>query len=239
MNQEKSISYDLPLRIFHFLFAVLFITSFSIAKFVDDESILYTFHMISGILMTFIIILRVFWGFFGSKFSKFSSFQLKPSLLVKYLKSIVIGESKRYLGHNPASSYAAIAMFLLTIALFLSGLFMVKGVNKHFFEEVHELSANTFIVLVIVHIAGVLFHQFRHDDGLITSMFNGQKNAVFGEVGISSTKRFVAFLFIALFVMFSLYLKMNFNFEKQSLNLFGTHLQLGEIENAQDHDDDD
>ena len=46
----KKISvYDLPTRFFHWLFASLFIAAFAIAKTVDDESPLFSYHMLAGL----------------------------------------------------------------------------------------------------------------------------------------------------------------------------------------------
>ena len=115
--------------------------SFSVAKLVDDDSVPYAYHMISGIIMVSMVLLRIVWGFAGSKTAKFSSFRLNPSELFSYITLIVSSKSKRYLGHNPASSYAAILMMVLTIGIGFSGLMMSLRINKHFFEEIHELMA--------------------------------------------------------------------------------------------------
>jgi cytochrome b len=92
--------YDLPTRAFHLLFAVLFVTSFFIGKFIDDDSALYAYHMLSGLTMVFMVILRIVWGIIGSKYAKFSSFKLNPKDLAWYFQSILSGKSKRELGHN-------------------------------------------------------------------------------------------------------------------------------------------
>ena len=47
-------------------------------------------------------------------------------------------------------------MMILVIFIASTGLLMVLDINEHFPEEVHELLANTFILLVIAHIAGVV-----------------------------------------------------------------------------------
>ena len=167
---ENLKAYDLPVRIFHWVFALLFVMSFSIAKLIDDDSMLYAYHMLSGILMVFMVFLRVVWGLVGSKTSKFSSFKLKPSELIAYAGSIVSSSSKRYLGHNPASSYAAVLMMVLTMGIGFSGLMMSFRVNKHLFEEVHELLANGFLILVFLHVSGVLLHQIKHNDGMLFSI---------------------------------------------------------------------
>lgn len=62
---KQTLIYDIPTRIFHWLFVALFLFSFLIAKNVDDESVLFSYHMISGILLTGIVLLRAFWGLMG------------------------------------------------------------------------------------------------------------------------------------------------------------------------------
>lgn len=225
---ENSKAYDLPIRIFHWVFALLFVSSFSIAKLIDDESTLYAYHMLSGILMVSIVILRIVWGFLGSETSKFSSFHLRPSELIDYLKSVMSTESKRYLGHNPASSYAAIVMMIFALGLGFSGLMMSLRINKHFFEETHELMANGFIIVVLFHIAGVIIHQLRHRDGLIYSMFNGKKAKIDGKNEIKSNHSIMAIIFVISIVSVGTYLVNNFNESTGKLSVFGTQIQLGE-----------
>lgn len=77
-------AYDLPTRVFHWIFALLFITSYSIVNFVDDESAIYAYHMISGMVIAFMATLRILWGFSGTTYARFSSFMLKPNDLINY-----------------------------------------------------------------------------------------------------------------------------------------------------------
>ena len=230
---ENIKAYDLPVRIFHWVFALLFLMSFSIAKIIDDDLMLYAYHMLSGILMVFMVFLRVVWGFVGSKTSKFRSFKLKPSELIAYVGSIVSSAPKRYLGHNPASSYAAALMMVFTVGIGFSGLMMSLRIYKHFFEEVHELLANGFLVLVLLHIAGVLLHQLKHKDGMIFSMLNGKKAKIVDESEIKSNHPIVALVFVVFLMGMGSYLLKSFDGNTGKLNVLGTQLQLGENE----HDD--
>ena len=240
---ETSKAYDLPIRIFHWVFALLFITSFTIAKVIDDESTLYAYHMLSGILMVSMVLLRVVWGFVGSKTSRFSTFHLSLSELILYFRSVASSKSKRYLGHNPASSFAAVLMMFFTVGIGLSGLMMSLRIYKHFFEEVHELLANGFLLVVLFHVAGVLLHHVKHNDGLIFSMLNGVKAKVDGESEIKSTHIIVAILFVVFLASMSSYLLISFDGNSGKLNVLGAQLQLVEIEHdidhGFDHDDDD
>jgi cytochrome b len=236
---ETSKAYDLPVRIFHWAFAILFVLSFSIAKFIDDESILYIYHMLSGIMMVFLVILRVIWGFAGSSTSRFSSFRLNPIDLLSYITSLFSTHSKRYLGHNPASSYAAVLMMAFTIGIGLSGLMMSLSINKDFFEEIHELLAHGLLIVVIFHIAGVILHQARHQDGMIFSMLSGKKAKLNGENEIKSNHTVVALVFAVSIVVMGNYLLRNLDSNTGKLSLFGSQLQLGENENDNEEENEE
>lgn len=228
---ERVQVYDLPLRAFHWLFGILFIFSFSVGNYVDDDSWLYAYHMLSGITMSFMVVLRIIWGFVGSRYSRFSSFKLKPAELVGYFKAVISGRAKRELGHNSASSYAGIGMFFVTFLLLTSGLFMLNDIGDDFIKEVHEVLSLVFLIIVLFHIAGVVFHQFRNKDGLITSMFTGKKDKVEDQLPIDDKRLGSFFLFVFLLLSFTTYLGFSYNSKTNHLSLFGTDLSLGEKDN--------
>ncbi len=225
--------YDLPTRLFHWIFGALFLGAFLIAKNIDDDSALYPVHMMLGMTMAVAVVLRVLWGIFGSKFARFSSFQLNPIALINYFKSIVTSKSIRTYSHNPASSWAALVMMALALTLAFTGFMMAKGVNKDFFEEIHELSANAFIIVVIGHVAGVLLHMFKHRDAIALSMMTGKKTEVAGEVGIENNHIGAGLVFLIVLGLFGFNLNKNYDPTNRTLNLFGNQLQLGENESAE------
>lgn len=227
---QKTKVYDLPTRLFHWLFAGVFLSAFFIAKVIDDESPAYSYHMLLGLVLVFAVWLRIIWGFVGSRYARFSSFALRPAELLRYFKDFLSRKSDRKLGHNPASSWAALIMMALAIGLGVTGFLMTTGGNKDALEDVHELMANAFIVVVIAHISGVVLHTLRHRDWIALSMVSGKKQSVSGEGGISQSYRGVAFLFVALVSVFVFHLGKNFDPRDQSLRLFGSTLQLGEAE---------
>ena len=219
--------YDLPLRIFHVVFVILFLFSFSVGKFVDDESLLYSYHMLSGMIMSFLVLLRVIWGFWGSKYSRFSSFNLNIKDLFDYFKHIFTTSSQKVLGHNSASSFAAIFMFILTFLLFATGLMMTLKMSKEFFEEIHEISSTFFILIAIGHILGVILHQLKHKDNMIFSMISGKKASIEGSSSIVKNYNSVALILIFIILSFASFLLYNFDTDTQKLNVFNTTLKLG------------
>ncbi len=51
---KKDLVYDLPTRLFHWLFAGLFLTGFVITKVIDNESSWFDYHSLAGLtLVTF------------------------------------------------------------------------------------------------------------------------------------------------------------------------------------------
>lgn len=231
---KKTTVYDLPLRFFHWLFALLFITAFIIANTADDDSSLFSYHMLAGLSLLFMLVLRLIWGFIGSTYARFSSFRLNTSELLGYFRDSFMGNVKRYLSHNPASSYAAILMFVFTAGLGVTGILMATGNSSEFHEEAHEVMANLFLATVVLHILGLIIHHFRHKDALWSSMLDGKKKAIAKEEGISSAQPIAGIIFLLLTLSWMGYLNAQYNRQSQSLDLFGNRLELSEHENEGD-----
>lgn len=225
---KKVLSYDYPTRIFHWTFAVLFITIFSIAKIVDDESIVFSYHMILGIILAFAVLMRVLWGFLGSRYAKFNSFELHPKHLMEYFSTLLKGKTKFYAGHNPASSWAAIIMMILALGLAVTGMQMAQNNNKELFEEIHEILGNVFLVTAIAHVAGVVYHTISHKDMIGLSMIHGKKTTEEAVSDIPSKHPLAALTFIVLIIIFGARIASQFDPANRSLNFFGTTLHLGD-----------
>jgi cytochrome b len=225
---NKTMVYDWPTRIFHGLFALLFVVAYVIAETVSDESSFFTIHIMAGLTIGFILILRIGWGFFGTTFARFSSFKLNPVELLQYLKDVVVSKTKSYLGHNPGSSYAAVVMFVCAVGLVTTGVMMTGGSKSDFYEETHELLANVFLIAVVAHIGVIIFHHVRHRDSLWSSMFDGKKEAIPGKVGITNSKRWAAILFIILTLTWIGYLYSTYDSVNQTIDVFGQELRAGE-----------
>src|SRR5689334_6459120 len=148
---RSTLVYDLPTRLFHILFGGLFITAFTIAN-VAEESPAFPYHMLAGALLAALVILRVIWGIAGTRYARFSSFELKPATLIDYFKHIVSGRTRTWAGHNPASSWAAVIMIGLAAGLAVTGVLMINGGERY--EDLHELLANAFLATALLHVAG-------------------------------------------------------------------------------------
>ena len=224
----KKLVYDLPLRLFHWLFAFYFLFAFIIAKTVDSESLTYSYHMMAGLTLGFAVVLRILWGIIGSRHSQFKNFELHPKKLVQYGLNVFKKNAPIFSGHNLASSWAAIVMFTLTLGLVISGSLMATTPDKEKFEDIHEIFANSFILIVIAHIAGIIIHTIKHKDLIGLSMLNGRKKNVADHEAINKSYVGFGFAFIALIIGFNIVIGKNFNPETRKLTLLNITFNLGE-----------
>lgn len=231
--------YDLPTRLFHGLFAVCFLIAFAISNTVDDDSRIFSYHMIAGLVLCFLLPWRFLWGVVGTRHARFSDLQLSPVAFVNYMKGIFSQSTHLWSGHNPASSWAAVVMLLLGLGMSASGLLMVTDNGGEILKDIHELLANTFIIVVLMHIAGIVIHTMRHKDPIGMSMASGCKRHA-PETGTPVPNHTLAgILFLVLMVVFASYLLMNFDATSRNLSVFGTQLHLGEVEEngSSEHND--
>jgi cytochrome b len=225
MNKAKV--YDLPTRVFHWLFAGLFIAAFGIAQLTDDESPWFSQHMLLGLILVVTTMLRIIWGVVGSRYARFSSFPLNLGRLIEYLRATFTTKGKAYFAHNPASAWAAVMMMGLSLGLGVTGYLMAGG-QKETFEDIHELMANAFAFVAVAHVAGVVLHSLRHRDGIALSMIHGQKNRVGEASPIANSHRLAAMAMAGVVGLFAFHVYKNYDAAQATTSVFGVKLQLGE-----------
>jgi cytochrome b len=229
---DKAKVYDLPTRLFHWLFAGIFVAAYAIAKLVDGESAWFSQHMLLGLILFVTTLLRVVWGIFGSKYARFSSFPLSPLRLVEYFRDILSTKGGSYFAHNPASAWAAVAMIVLALGLGVTGYLMASG-QKETFEDIHELMANAFAFVVVAHVAGVVLHSLRHRDGIALSMIHGRKDNKEGASPLAKSHSLVAIGMAGIVGLFAFHTYKNYDAAQATTSVFGVKLQLGENDSAE------
>jgi cytochrome b len=233
---RRVLVYDLPTRFFHWLFAGFFVAAFSIAELVDDGSVWFPLHMLAGLCMVFLVTLRLAWSLLGTRHARLSDLVLSPAQLVAYLKGMVSGGTAQWIGHNPASSWAAVAMVCLALGLGATGYLMTIGAAGDVLEDAHELMANAFLAIALLHIGGVVVHVLRHRDRLQSAMVSGRKQAQSSDQQPVRSRPVAGFAFAAFTALFIGYLLQHYDAQPRTLQLFGTTMQLGEVEDDRGSD---
>ena len=224
---NRLLVWDLPVRLFHWVFAGSFLASFAVASLVDDDARAFTLHMWLGGLMVFALLLRLLWGVVGSRHARLAAFPLRPGALVAYLRDAFRGGGQRFVGHNPGSAWAVVAMFTFAMGLGATGLMMASG--GEVVEELHEIFAWAMVATVGAHLAGIAWHTLRHRENIALSMIDGRKRVDAAEaIGVAHPVVGVAFL--ALVGLWGGALLQGYDPVNQQVRLpvLGTTLQLGE-----------
>jgi len=82
------------------LFHWALVVFFAIAFISSEES--RKLHVIFGYSVLFLVLFRILYGFVGTKYARFSDFLYHLAQIADYLKGLLIGRPKHYIGHNPA-----------------------------------------------------------------------------------------------------------------------------------------
>lgn len=181
MANEKRLVWDLPLRVFHWLFATSIFASWYTAE-VDEMEI----HFWLGYFMIGLVVFRLIWGFIGPKHARFSSFLKSPPAIWGYLK----GKSPHTVGHNPLGGLMVIAMILLVGAQAATGLFAtddiiwagpynpsVSGETAEGLTAFHHYNFNVILGAIVLHLLAIAFYAFGKRQNLIPPMLHGHKLA--------------------------------------------------------------
>jgi cytochrome b len=227
---ERHLVYDLPTRVFHVLFATLFIAAYAIANLNESESGAFPYHMLLGLTLTFLVCWRVLWGIMGTQHARFSGFALRPTELFHYLKSLVKGANRRWAGHNPASSWGGVGMMALGLLLGTSGIAMTYFDLKPELEEVHALLAHAFMVLVGAHVLGIAFHTFKHRDAIALSMIDGKKQDVVMKDQVQKPHKLAGIFLVLVVALFGVYVFKNYDAASGQLKILTVKIQLSKIQ---------
>lgn len=179
--------WDPLVRVFHWSL----VAAFAIA-YVTEEDWLGV-HTTAGYVVLGLVGFRLAWGLVGTRYARFSSFVRRPRAVLAYLRDMIGGRERRYLGHNPAGAAMILALLAALLLTAASGL-AVYGIEpgagplagwlagaghgwEEFFEETHEFFANLTLALVGLHVAGVILTGWRHGENLVRAMVTGRKRA--------------------------------------------------------------
>lgn len=169
--------WDLAVRLFHWSL----VAGFAIAYLTGDSERQRELHVNAGYVVLGLIAFRLVWGLIGSRYARFKSFWYSPREAWAYLQGLLRGTAPRYLGHNPLGSYAIYAILLLAVATGASGYMMFNEIGGEELEEVHEFFANTWLLVIIGHVGGVIASSFAHRENLARSMITGRKTPMTGD----------------------------------------------------------
>ncbi len=164
--------WDPLVRLFHWSLVAAFAAN---ALFVDEESAL---HLWLGYTIVGLVLIRILWGFVGSRYARFSSFPPSLSGATGQLTEIATGRRRIHPGHTPLGALMIYNLLASLLAIGLSGYMMTTNMfwGIEWVEDLHEAFAIWVEISVVLHIAAVIFESRRTKVNLPRAMVTGYKN---------------------------------------------------------------
>lgn len=179
--------WDIPVRLVHWSIVLLVP-----ALWLSAENGKADLHMTLGLTMLGLVVFRLLWGLFGSSTARFSDFVRGPGKVLAYLRGQRSGggDHAPVVGHNPLGGWSVMALLGLLAAQVGVGLFVQDeeglevGPLNHLVSydtgeallEVHELIFNLLVVLVVIHVAAIVWYAVVKKDRLVPPMITGVKD---------------------------------------------------------------
>ena len=167
--------WDWPVRLTHWFFVVAVI-----AMWWTGEEGLFEWHSKLGYVILTLVVSRLIWGFVGSYHARFTHFVRGWKAVTGYVK-----EPIETVGHNPLGALSVLALLGILLFQGVTGLFSADDVAfdgplsylagdfSHTMTELHEASWAVLQGLIVLHIAAIIFYQWRKKQPLLQAMLRG------------------------------------------------------------------
>lgn len=183
MIKAKTIPvWDPFIRLFHWSL----LGTFGLCYFTQEEE--YETHLLAGYFVLGLVLARIIWGLIGSRHAHFRDFLYPPTRVIAYLRGFLSGQLERYIGHTPAGGMMIILLLTSMLVITLSGIALDGAENRagllgstaiftllEPIRRVHEISTDTALLLITIHVSAVLTTSVMHKENLPRSMLNGRK----------------------------------------------------------------
>lgn len=186
--------WDPLLRGFHWLLAFFVVLAWCLGQFGPAKM---TLHFWCGYVVIGLLAFRLIWGFIGPKPARFATFIRGPNATMGYLRGIFSREPSHWPGHNPLGALSVIAMLAALVAQVTSGLISdpddyinvgplasyVSSSTRAKAVGWHEAGATIILILVLLHVAVILYYRFWKREDLVKPMVTGWKDVRRGTDG--------------------------------------------------------
>ena len=168
--------WDLPLRLFHISLILLVIGSMSSAK-----MNMLDLHQYFGVALLGLVFFRILWGFFGTFYSRFTSFNLSiVDALSQFSKTNNITSIR-----TPIGCYSTIIIMMVLLSISVSGLFSSDDILYDAplsfltpnltsdWTYIHNILHYLLYTLIGIHIFAILYYQIVKKMKIIERVLDG------------------------------------------------------------------
>jgi cytochrome b len=176
--------WDLPTRIMHWALVVAIAVCWWTG--IHDE---LEYHLYSGYVILWIVLMRIFWGVWGSSTARFAGFVRGPKAILDYARTLHRRGGAQTHGHNALGAISVLVMLGLVLAVVGVGLFAVDVdglysgplsvfVDFHTGRHLAHLHYTVFTYLLAaigLHLLAVFFYYAYKRHNLVFPMISGKR----------------------------------------------------------------
>jgi len=239
----KTYIWSAPIRLFHWLLAIGFATAYILGDY--DE--IHNYHFAAGAFVGTMLFFRLIFGFIGARYAHFRDFPIGFKSIKDFIQHF-FSQPKTYAGHNPVASLVMLGIFLIGIFCSISGFLLYSTENPTFIhtnlgedtlEEIHEICANLFLILVGFHLLGLLAEAIFHPKAqTIKSMLTGYKTVEGENTQLTSFQKTFAIIGFIVPFIFS-YLAFGLPIEQEGGGKNTNESEYSEQSEEEEHEDED
>ncbi len=148
-------------------------------------------HAHAGYTLALLVVFRFIWGFIGPQHARFADFVVGPAGQWRYLRALP-WRRQPYSGHDPLGGWMIVMLLGVLGITAATGMILFAMENRGplagtvvvqwpaaLVEQIHHLAADACLVLVVTHVAGVIFMSFWQRRNLVGAMIRtaGEKRA--------------------------------------------------------------
>lgn len=178
--------WDPVVRLFHWALVLAFFAVWFLGKFGPDQM---TLHFYAGYAVGGLVVVRLIWGFVGSRPARFTSFVRGPGAVVRYARHLPARRPSNTLGHNAVGALFVVGILAVLAVQVATGLigdpedYVNTGPLADYVAietsrsalALHELLGNLAMIMVLVHVAAIGFYRRWKGEDLVTPMITGKK----------------------------------------------------------------
>ncbi|MEY2874235.1 MAG: hypothetical protein RLZZ373_1606 [Pseudomonadota bacterium] len=163
--------WDPFVRIFHWSLVACVLTNYFV---VDDGKDL---HQWVGYAASALVVLRIVWGFIGTRHARFADFFPTPARLRAHLAAMREGRVEPHAGHNPLGALMMLVLMATVLGLGVTGFLQTTDTfwGEEWLQELHELIASALMALAGLHAAAAILMGRIERTNLVAAMFTGVK----------------------------------------------------------------
>lgn len=173
--------WDLPLRIFHWALVIAVIGAVGSAK----ADVMWL-HERFGLTVMGLVAFRIFWGFLGGHYARFSQFLTPPRTAFAGILQLLKSQSQLSVGHSATAGYAVVGMLGVAAYQALTGSVsnddvLFDGPLAHLVpgwsniaSDLHDVGEPLLFFMVVLHIGAILIYKFVKKQNLTMTMLHGR-----------------------------------------------------------------